>query len=839
MDNNKFFSKLKIPKIYVYTTPSNKKDGYIKIGYTTRDDVTVRIDEQIANILIPKKEYEFLYEETAEYINKPNFYFNDKIVHNALKKKGFIPYKENGQESEWFKCDLEDVKQAIFEIKNNLKTDKKRINNYILRPEQLAAVNLTSTYFENYSKQQNLKAPHFLWNAKMRFGKTFSTYKLAEKMQWKKILILTYKPAVQNAWQNDLQEHIDFHNWTFKTSDDVNNNNITLNELQSDQPIVCFSSFQNILGEEGKKAKFNLFYDITWDCIVLDEYHYGSWKETAKDLYDYQESDLDELKIEDNDLLKSNHYLYLSGTPFRSLLVGEFTEDQIFNWTYADEQRQKEIWPTNHPEQIEHNPYLELPQIIMMTYKIPSALRESIESGDTEEFEEFDLNQFFKAKGKEKKSEFIHKKAVFKWLEMITGKNLRFEIEALKERNKERPPLPFEDIRLLTYLNHTLWYLPDVSSCFAMKNLIKESSLFKDYTVLVAAGNKAGMGAKALDPVMDAIYSRNPQHTKTITLTCGKLTTGVSVAPWTGIFMLRNLTSPESYFQAAFRVQTPWTMKDPINNKVEVLKEKCYVFDFSPNRALKLISDYCSSLDYESKLDPEHKVQEFLNFLPVLAYDGFEMQSLDARQLLDFVVSGTSSTMLAKKFQSTQLVNLNNFALEQLLANPKLLEDLNKIEAFRKLNDKIEKIISSEKLLKEKKKNKEKLTPTELKEKNKADNVKKQLRELLLKFITRLPIFMYLTDDREKCLKELITQIETDLFIKTTGITLETFEELCKINIFNVQSLNAAIFAFKKYEDSSLNYLGNSKQNTDIITGWDSTYTKEEVDEIIKEKSNY
>ncbi len=203
---------------------------------------------------------------------------------------------------------------------------------------------------------------------------------------------------------------------------------------------------------------------------------------------------------------------------------------------------------------------------------------------------------------------------------------------------------------------------------------------------------------------------KNPKETKSITLSCGKLTTGVSVSPWTGIFMLRNLSSPESYFQAGFRVQTPWTVKNTINGQKEILKEKCYIFDFAPNRALKLIADYCSSLDYESKLDPATKVQEFVNFLPVLAFDGFEMQSLDARQLLDFVVSGTSSTMLAKKFQSPQLINLNNSSLEKLLSNQNLLNDLNKIEEFRKLNDnnRLEAIISKEKTLKEKKDKKRK-----------------------------------------------------------------------------------------------------------------------------------
>lgn len=847
--NSKYFTSQIKSKIYVYTTPVNKTYGYLKIGYTTRDNVCDRIEEQVSNILMPNKEstYEVLLEEVAEYNFKSGYFFTDKEIHKQLKKKGFNPIKVDGQESEWFKCSIHDVNEAIFEIKNNISNSKGRTVNYPPRPEQKFAIDVTTEYFKNHSIDKVGKAPHFLWNAKMRFGKTFTSYKLAEKMQWKKILILTFKPAVQSAWENDLKEHTDFNGWIFKNPTDIKNLNLTTEELNGNNPIVCFSSFQDILGDEGKKEKFKLFYETTWDCVILDEYHFGSWRESAKELYDSSELDDDEKEIaimddfEQDTALKVNNYLYLSGTPFRSLSTGEFTENQIFNWTYSDEQKAKESWIDGFGD----NPYSELPQIIMMTYKIPSSLRESIENGETEEFEEFDLNDFFKADGKENDAKFQHEDSVFKWLEMITGKNLKFETDKLKERNKTRPPLPFEDSKLINYLNHTIWFMPNVSSCFAMKNLIKNSGLFKNYNVVVAAGNKAGMGAKAIEPVYNAIYGenldKNPQDTKSITLTCGKLTTGVSVSPWTGIFMLRNLTSPESYFQAAFRVQTPWSIKNPINNNKEILKEKCYIFDFAPNRALKLIADYCSSLDYESQLDPVTKVEEFLNFLPVLAFDGFEMQSLDAKQLLDFVVSGISSTMLAKKFQSPLLINLNNAAIESLLQNQNLMNDLSKIEAFRKLNEtgSLEQIISSEKTLKEKKKRDEPLNKKDKAEKKESDSAKKRLRELLLKFITRLPVFMYLTDDREKSVKELIEQIETDLFVKTTGISLETFEELCKINIFNVQSLNAAIFSFKQYEDSSLNYLGEDKELPQIVAGWDSTFTREDAEEIIKSHSNF
>lgn len=847
---NRYFTSNKNPKIYAYSIPT--LEGFIKVGYTTRDDVKIRIEEQVANILMPNKQdtYKLLLEESAEYNTKLGFYFDDKTVHSALEKKGFHSYIVDRKKSEWFKCSLDDIKEVILEIKENKKIPKGRTLSYSPRPEQIDAIKKTAIYFNAHKKINNGKAPHFLWNAKMRFGKTFTAYKLAQFMNWRKILILTYKPSVQTAWETDLNNHIDFEGWVFKNPEDIKKFNLTKEEIDGANPIVCFSSFQDILGDEGKKEKFKLFYETDWDCVILDEYHFGSWRDSAKEVYDKKE--LDELEndekiaadFEDDTSLKINNYLYLSGTPFRSLSTGEFTEDQIYNWTYSNEQKAKENWSKKNKNQ-QNNPYADLPEIIMMTYKIPSALREKIILGETEDLNEFDLNEFFRAEGRGENSTFIYKDYVSKWLEMMMGRDFIYEINALKEKTKKRPPLPFSNTELLNYLNHTLWFLPDVASCFAMNNLMREFNFFDKYKIVVAAGNKAGVGTKALRPVEEAIYGTNgeddPKKSKTITLTCQKLTTGISVPPWTGIFMLKNLKQPESYFQAAFRVQTPWTIKNPINGSKEVLKEKCYIFDFAPNRALKLIVDYCSNLDYESKLEPEKKVQEFLEFLPVLAFDGFDMQNLDARQLLDFVIAGTSSTMLAKKFQSPQLVNLNNFALERLLANPKLLEDLNKIEAFRNLNknNKLEAIISNEKSLKNKKKKGEEITQEEKKEKEKNDSVKKQLRNLLLKFITRLPVFMYLTDEREKSVKEVITQVETSLFTKTTGITLETFNELCKIEIFNIQSLNAAIFAFKQYEESSLTYIGNSKHNSNIVGGWDNQYTKEEAEELIKTQSNF
>ena len=247
--------------------------------------------------------------------------------------------------------------------------------------------------------------------------------------------------------------------------------------------------------------------------------------------------------------------------------------------------------------------------------------------------------------------------------------------------------MPFSDTRLLNVLSHTFWFLPNVASCYAMYNLLqqKQNSFYHDYHINVCAGTKAGIGVDALEPVQKSMG--DPLTTKTITLSCGKLTTGVTVKPWTGIFMLRNLKSPETYFQAAFRVQSPWTVRTGSGTD-QIMKYECYVFDFALDRALKQISDYSCRLNVNES-NPEKKVAEFINFLPVLAYDGSSMKQIDAQDILDIAMAGTSATLLAKRWESALLVNVDNDTLRRLMANKEAMEALMKIEGFRSLNSDI------------------------------------------------------------------------------------------------------------------------------------------------------
>ena len=653
-----------------------------------------------------------------------------------------------------------------------------------------------------------------LWNAKMRFGKTFATYQLAKKMGWTKLLVLTFKPAVQNAWEEDLANHVDFAGWQF-----IARNSLQFEQADIKKPMVCFGSFQDYLGKNavgGIKARNEWVHTTNWDCVIFDEYHYGAWRDTAKELFEaedkkevaFAEGEGIEYFDEGNMPITTSAYLYLSGTPFRAISSGEFIEEQIYNWTYSDEQKAKIEW---QPEQGK-NPYTALPRMVMLTYQLPDAIRDVAIKG---EFNEFDLNLFFQANGEGEHAKFTYENEVQKWLDLIRGNFAETTIDNLK-LGAEKPPMPFTDTRLLNVLSHTFWFLPTVAACHAMNNLIqqRQNKFYQDYQIIVAAGSDAGIGVSALPPVKNAMA--NPLKTKTITLSCGKLTTGVSVAPWTGIFMLRNSSSPETYFQAAFRVQTPWVLRghDASNpNNELIVKNECYVFDFAPDRALRQIADYSCRLNIDES-NPESKVAEFIKFLPVLAYDGSSMKQIDAAGILDMAMSGTTATLLARRWESALLVNVDNSTLEKLMRNQDAMNALMNIEGFRSLNQDIETIINKSNSVKKAKQeaSERELTKEEKKqlteEEKEYKSMRKQVQEKLIKFATRIPVFMYLSDYRERSLKDVVTQLEPALFKKVTGLTQKDFELLVSLGVFNSSLMNDAVYKFKRYEDASLEYTG-------------------------------
>ena len=817
------------PMIYAYSDVTYP--GCLKVGFTAVD-----VDKRVAQQYPTKRPdgkvpYTIVLRESAMYADGGSF--TDHDVHAMLRRKGF---KAVG--GEWFQCCKEDVLAAIVAVRNHALNVENRTNTFKMRPEQQQAVELTSAYYKSAEAEGTGRIPKFLWNAKMRFGKTFASYQLAKKQGYTRILILTFKPAVQTAWKEDLLTHVDFEGWQFisrPTTFGEPGMDEQYRNADKSKPIVCFGSFQDFMGVNketgGIKANNEWVHLTNWDLVIFDEYHFGAWRENAKKLFesdeDTYEEDLSNYNrgdaVDETWLpITTSHYLYLSGTPFRALNSGEFIEDQIYNWTYSDEQRAKESWEGAD------NPYAALPRMVMLTYKIPESIQRIAKQG---EFDEFDLNLFFAAEGKGKDARFKYESYVQKWLDLIRGSYLETTVDELK-LGAEKPPMPYSDARLLNVLTHTLWFMPNVASCYAMANLLaqRQNAFYHDYKVNVCAGAEAGIGAAAMVPVEESFG--DPLKTKTITLSCGKLTTGVTVKPWTGIFMLRNLSSPETYFQAAFRVQSPWEVTAD-NGTREIIKQECYVFDFALDRALKQISDYSCRLNIGER-NPEVKVGEFIKFLPVLAYDGSAMRQVNAAEILDIAMAGTSATLLAKRWESALLVNVDNETLAKLLANEDAMNALMSIEGFRSLNEDIQTIINKSESVKKAKKEKEKLTPKEKKELTEEEkeykSKRKMIQEKLIKFATRVPVFMYLTDYREYSLQDVITQLEPELFHKVTGLRVKDFELLVSLNVFNESLMNDAVYKFKRYEDASLSYTGIDKHAGEQVGLYSTTISRQEYD---------
>lgn len=805
--------------------PSPDYEGLVKVGQTTREDVNDRIRESQGQV---QQSYTLLVNELAE--RDDGSVFRDTDVRLRLVQKGFENPKR-GSAREWVRCTPADVLTAIVELRTRAQLSGTHHETFPPRPEQTMAINKTYDYFKSLWSQNADAVPRFLWNAKMRFGKTFTAYQLAKRIEAKRVLVVTFKPAVEDSWESDLKSHVDFEGWQYLSRATGG----TPNDVDKSQPFVYFGSFQDLLGRDratGRiKSRNEWVHTTNWDLVIFDEYHFGAWRESAKELFEGEDDKIAkkelaaeynmELEAFDEEFTELGHgeddfieittgaYLYLSGTPFKALATGEFIEEQIFNWTYTDEQQAKAEYTAKHPG--EWNPYGSLPEMRLFTYQMPDELVAVASQG---EFDEFDLNEFFEATGRGPDATFTYKDDVQKWLNIIRGAHLPTQVDAM--RMGTRPPFPYSDARMLPYLQHSFWFLPNVAACDAMANLLNERQnvFWHEYDVRVVAGPGAGIGLKALPPVRQAIADGN--DTKTITLSCGKLTTGVTVKQWSSILMLRNLKSPETYFQAAFRVQSPWSIKNPNGDDPdteEVIKPVCFVFDFAPTRALRQIADYGAGLSPDAP-NPERAVEDLVEFLPVLAYDGSNMTQVDAGAILDIAMAGTSATLLARKWESAILVNVDNETLRRLMSSEAAMDAVMNIEGFRALgSDVFETVVNKSEAVKSTKKERgDELGSVERKELTEAEkeykSKRKKIQDNLIKFATRIPAFMYLTDFRENTLHDVITKIEPDLFKTVTGLTVGDFNLLVSLGVFNSTQMNQAIFAFRRYEDASLSYTG-------------------------------
>ncbi len=565
--------------------------------------------------------------------------FRDTDFHNWLKFQQQVPHKDDRAwpGEEWFKLDVS-TSQRYFNIFAMRKLpDDKEQSTYILRKEQAESVEKTLAYFKANEKENkddpDWEGDEFLWNAKPRFGKTLTAYDLIQKAGYSKVLIVSNRPAISNSWVDDFNKFVRWKNeYTFVSDTEALLNKpgvYTRAKLPSSaRKIIAFESLQGLKGSSyfgGDINKLKWIYELEFDLLIVDESHEGV--DTAKTERAF-------------DSIKRKHTLYLSGTPFKQLASDDFKDNQIFNWSYADEQEAKREWQGSGT-----NPYENLPRLNLFTYQLSEMIRDKAQRGIDLGGEEgvvnyaFDLNEFFSVK---ENGRFVYEEDVRRFL------------RALSTQEK----YPFSTPELRDELAHTMWYLNRVASAKALAKLLEEDEVFKEYKVVLAVGdakNEDMPNLKAIDQVKKAIR----ENSKTITLTVGQLTVGITVPEWTGVLMLCNMNSEAAYMQAAFRAQNPG-MK--FNEGKYYQKEDAYVFDFDPARTLIIFDKFANNLSTDTASgggtsdDRKENIKRLLNFLPVLGEDTEgRMVELDAAQILSIPRKLKSQEVVRRGFMSNFL----------------------------------------------------------------------------------------------------------------------------------------------------------------------------------------
>lgn len=636
-------TKRVIPMIYGYLTPNDHThDGWIKIGYTDRQTVEDRINQQTHT---SDTYWTFGWKKTAVYDDGSGDTFDDHIFHAYLEKRGI----ERKKGTEWFHIGSDESKQMLIEFKESrgMQFAKGTAIPYQLRAEQEAAVSQTFDYFMTHEDGE------FLWNAKPRFGKTLATYDLCKRLLAKKqpaachILIVTNRPAIANSWYEDFVKFLgDESGFVFVSETDALKGKpfvLTQEEyLQSMQgkrigeyrSKIEFISLQDLKGSIGFGGKFNKLDYVKqerWELLVIDEAHEGV--DTYKtDTAFYQ--------------LKRRFTLHLSGTPFKALANDKFEANAIFNWTYADEQRSKRDWDEN----IGTNPYAPLPRLNLFTYQMSEIIRDEVRrgieiDGETEEYA-FDLNEFFATTPT---GAFVHSESVDKFLDALT----RLE------------KYPFSTPELRAELRHTLWLLHRVDSAKALAAKLKKHPVFENYEIILAAGDGKLSDDEQTMKSLDKVKAAIKKFDKTITISVGQLTTGITIPEWSAVLMLSNMKSPALYMQAAFRSQNPWAYH--VNGE-HYVKENAYVFDFDPARTLDIFEQFANNLSPNTsggKGDSDARkqnIRELLNFFPVIGEDeNGEMVELDAERVLSIPRKIRSLEVVRRGFMSNFLFqNISN-----------------------------------------------------------------------------------------------------------------------------------------------------------------------------------
>lgn len=662
-------TKIIYPQIYAYTLPRRQEDvGWLKIGYTEREDVETRIKEQTKTAAL-QEPYDVLWHHAARFKSSDKW-FKDKPLHAYLRKFKGVDQRPH---TEWFYYNGTPwrAEEDFEDFRSNVNDQAKQELEYQLRAEQQAAVSQTLEYAQGHPGSE------FLWNAKPRFGKTLTTYDLARQMHAENVLVVTNRPAIANSWFDDFEKFIAWQtNYKFvSTSDSLKDRPVLTREqyvesLTDNTRQIAFISLQDLKGAiafGGGYDKLAWVKQINWDLLVVDESHEGV--DTFKTDVAFNE-------------IKRNFTLHLSGTPFKAVAEGKFEEEQIFNWTYTDEQEAKMNWPV---ESEENNPYASLPRLSMFSYQMSQMITDEVNQGANIEGESkeyaFDLNEFFET---DDQGKFIHESDVKKWLDSLT----------------HNEKYPFSTQALRNELKHTFWILNRVASAKALQKLLEKHPVFENYKVVLAAGDgrvnddDQTINEKSLDRVREAIKAND----KTITLSVGQLTTGVTVPEWTAVMMLSNMKSQSLYMQAAFRAQNPWEYE--VDGEWHQ-KENAYVFDFAPERTLQVYDGFANNLSNKTAKgggtsdERKENIRKLLNFFPVIAEDNEgKMVELDVNQVLTIPKTVKAQEVVRHGFMSNLLFQ-NVSGIFASAGAREILENLNPVAPGKSVPTKTDKPIDT------------------------------------------------------------------------------------------------------------------------------------------------
>ena len=629
-----FESSLKSKLIYVFAINDERHSDCLKIGETT-------IDEDDGSDLFNNAEslqesahkrirqytktagiaYQLLYTEISIFLRSGMIMtFNDKQVHKVLERSGIKRKEFEGVSGadEWYCCDLETVKKAISAVKKGETSLHpsdiiKGLSPIIFRPEQQEAIDKTRKRFK--------KGNQLLWNAKMRFGKTLSALQVVKEEEFKRTLILTHRPVVDKGWFEDFgkifYDRKDYHYGSKGNGEEFN---VLEKKVTSGSKYVYFASMQDLRGSEqvgGKFDKNNELFSAKWDFVIVDEAHEGTKTELGQNV-------LKEL------IKEGTKVLQLSGTPFN--LFDDYSEEEIFTWDYVMEQKAKQAWATDNP--YEPNPYASLPAINIYTYDLGTLMSEYVEDEKA-----FNFREFFRTKDDDT---FVHDKDVDRFLDLLC-----------KEDQDSLYPYSNDTFRRI--FRHTLWLVPGIKSALALSAKLRKHPVFGMFQTVNVAGNgdEDEENTEALKMVNEKI-GPNPEETYTITLSCGRLTTGVSVKPWTAVFMMAGSfsTSAAQYMQTIFRVQTPFTCQGR-------MKEQCYAFDFAPDRTLRVLAETAKVSAKAGKQTEEDRriLGDFLNFCPIISIDGSKMKPYDVNKMMSQLKKAQIEKVVQCGFEDGALYN--------------------------------------------------------------------------------------------------------------------------------------------------------------------------------------